>query len=89
MPRSTDFQQTLPNIIPKPACAATLAASALSGWHRPTFGEFVRQIEHEFGDGVNLSSLYMIRADRNERLTPESVRSLCDLLGIPPEDFGV
>jgi hypothetical protein len=31
----------------------------------------------------------LIRADADEPLTPDSMRSLCALLGVPAEDFGV
>lgn len=89
MHRSSAFQHTLPSIVPRTPGRPSLDPFDLGNWTRPTFGEFVRQIEHEFGDSVDLSSLHLIRADRDERLTPNSVRRLCELIGIPPEDFGV
>lgn len=88
MHRSTGFQQTIPRLLPKRPGSTSLP-DALTFWEAPTFAEFMRQIEHEFGDAVDLSSLHLTRADRDEPLTPGSVRSLCELLGVPPEDFGV
>lgn len=87
MNRSTGFQNTLPDF-PAKRLEDKLSNWPLGAWKPPTFAEFVRQIEHEFGDTVDLSSLPLGRADR-DRLTPSSVRSLCEQLGLPPEDFGV
>ncbi|MDH3254054.1 MAG: hypothetical protein OEM62_03605 [Acidobacteriota bacterium] len=64
-------------------------AIPLIGWNGPTLTEFVRQIEHEFGRGVDVSALRLAGLTRNEHLDPDAIRSLCDLLGLPPEDFGV
>jgi len=89
MHRSTAFQHTLPNLFPKTVRRRRTDGLALRRWTRPTFGEFLRQVEHEFGDGVDTTGLFLTRADRDEPLTPGSVRELCELLGIPPEDFGV
>jgi hypothetical protein len=49
----------------------------------------VQQIEHEFGRSVDLSSLRHVGLGRDESLDPTDIRELCDLLGLPPEDFGV
>jgi len=63
--------------------------SSLLAWHGPTLREFVRQIEHEFGRQVDLSGLRLSGLARDEPLDPSDIRSLCDLLGLPAEDFGV
>lgn len=89
MPSNTDFQQTLPGLFGKRAKNPRSVNRASSNWAAPTFDEFVQQLEHEFGDSVDLTSLHLIRADADEPLTPDSMRSLCALLGVPPEDFGV
>jgi hypothetical protein len=62
---------------------------SLLGWHGPTLREFVRQIEHEFGRQVDLSGLCLSGLAGNEALEPADIRSLCELLGLPAEDFGV
>ncbi len=89
MHRSTGFQQTLPELFPKAPTGNLAGRGGFRRWQAPTFAEFLRQIEHEFGDAVDISSLRLTRADRDEALTPASVRSLCELVGVPPEDFGV
>jgi hypothetical protein len=63
--------------------------SDLEPWKRPTLLEFVRQIEHEFGRGVDLTHLRWTGIAREERLEPETIKAFCEQLGIPPEDFGV
>jgi hypothetical protein len=63
--------------------------SCLVDWHGPTLREFVRQIEHEFGRGVDISSLRHAGIGHDESLDPAEIRQLCELLGLPPEDFGV
>jgi hypothetical protein len=83
MHRYTGFQQTLPDLLSRHP------AASFRSWQAPTFAEFLRRIEHEFGDTVDFSSLHLTRADSDEPLTPGSVRSLCETLGVPPEDFGV
>ena len=83
MRSSRDFQESLPHLFPEKR------SEVLRSWQRPSFAEFVRQVEHEFGDTVDTSSLYLTHADRNEPLTPNSVRALCEQLGVPAEDFGV
>lgn len=59
------------------------------GWHGPTLREFVQQIEHEFGRQVDLSGLRLSGFAGDEALDPSDIRSLCELLGLPAEDFGV
>jgi hypothetical protein len=58
-------------------------------WPGPTLNEFVRQIEHGFGRGLDLSQLRLAGLARDEPLDPSDIRELCVLLGLPPEDFGV
>lgn len=89
MHRDTGFQETLPNFFPRGNAGATARKAASRTWPAPTFGQFVRRLEHEFGDSVDLSTLHLTRLDQNETLTPESVRTLCEQLGVPPEDFGI
>lgn len=89
MHQSTGFQQTLPHFLAEKPAGSAGEKPALRAWARPTFSEFVRQVEREFGDTVDLTSLYLTRGDGDEVLSPRSVRVLCDLLGVPPEDFGV
>lgn len=62
---------------------------SLLGWHGPTLREFVQQIEHEFGRQVDLSGLRLSGFAGDEPLDPSDIRSLCDFLGLPAEDFGV
>ena len=63
-------------------------APALLDWQGPTLQEFIRQVQHSFG-GVDLSGLRHAGIDRDEPLDPLEIRELCELLGLPPEDFGV
>jgi hypothetical protein len=58
-------------------------------WNRPTFGEFLDRVEHEFGATADLSGLLLLGVDPAERLGPTDIESLCGQLGVPPEDFGV
>ena len=64
-------------------------ALPLLDWHGPTLREFVQQIEHEFGRSLDLSGLRHAGLARDEPLDPSDIRELCDLLGLPAEDFGV
>ncbi len=88
MRQSTGFQHTLPSVIPRRP-RRSFEDKLLRDWRRPTLAEFARQVEHTFGDAVDLSSLSLTRMDGDEALSPSTVRALCDLLGVPPEDFGV
>lgn len=83
------FQQTLPELFPGSSGEPASRSYAMLQWDAPTFSEFVRRIEHEFGNSIDLSPLPLTSADGDERLSPGSVRSLCELLGVPPEDLGV
>ena len=65
------------------------AALPLLDWQGPTLREFVQQIEHEFGRSLDLSSLRLAGLTRDEPLDPSDIRELCELLGLPAEDFGV
>ena len=58
-------------------------------WRRPTFGEFVEQIEHEFGSTPDLASLHAVGLGPGDPLEPGDIRLLCSEIGVPPEDFGV
>jgi hypothetical protein len=89
MRQSTGFQHTLPSVIPRRSRRRSVEDRLLRDWRRPTLAEFARQVEHEFGDSVDLSSLALAKMDGDETLSPGTVRTLCDLLGVPPEDFGV
>lgn len=89
MKQMSGFQTTLPDLLPKQTFDELSRESRSSGWQPPTFAEFIRRIEHEFGDSVDLSSLPLTRADGDQTLTPGSIRSLCEVLGVPPEDLGV
>jgi hypothetical protein len=62
---------------------------ATGSWRRPTFGEFLEQLEHEFGADVDTSSLLLTGLGPNERLAPSDIKALCAQLGVPAEDFGV
>lgn len=58
-------------------------------WNRPTFGEFLDRVEHEFGATADLSALLLLGLGRDERLGPTDIEALCGQLGVPAEDFGV
>lgn len=64
-------------------------APAVRPWHRPTFGEFLAQLEHEFGGRLDTSVLLLAGVSRNERLEPSDIEALCSQIGLPAEDFGV
>lgn len=64
-------------------------APAARTWQRPTFEEFLAQLEHEFGGRLDTSVLLMAGVGRNERLTPGDIEALCSQIGLPAEDFGV
>ena len=58
-------------------------------WNRPTFGEFMDRVEHEFGAAVDLAGLLLLGLGRDEPLEPSDIEVLCGQLGVPAEDFGV
>lgn len=58
-------------------------------WRRPTFGEFLDQLEHEFGASADLAALMMLGVGRDEKLGPTDIEALCGQIGVPPEDFGI
>ena len=62
--------------------------SGFSSWSRLTFGEFVRQVESQFGISADSRGLLLHGLTRDEPLTPLDIRLLCSELGLPPEDFG-
>ena len=58
-------------------------------WRRPTFGEFIERVRHEFGPTADLTGLEMAGYGIRERLNPDDIEQLCGQLGVPAEDFGV
>lgn len=58
-------------------------------WNRPTFGEFLERVEHEFGAAVDLAGLMLLGFGSDEPLEPTDIEVLCGQLGVPAEDFGV
>lgn len=64
-------------------------APTVRPWQRPTFAEFLAQLEHEFGGRLDTSVLLLAGVGRNERLTPADIEALCSQIGLPAEDFGV
>jgi hypothetical protein len=58
-------------------------------WNRPTFGEFLERVEHEFGAAADLAGLMLLGLGRDEQLGPNDIEALCGQLGVPAEDFGV
>ena len=58
-------------------------------WRRPTFGEFVERVRHEFGPAADLAGLQMTGFGSSDRLNPSDIEELCGQLGVPAEDFGV
>ena len=72
--------------------AATLGRStapAVRPWQRPTFGEFLAQLEHEFGGRLDTSVLLTETSIRAAALAPSDIEALCSQIGLPAEDFGV
>lgn len=59
------------------------------GWEGPTLGELAERVEHQFGQTPALSGIYMLGFARDEPLTQCDIHMVCDLLGLPAEDFGV
>lgn len=72
-----------------PSHPERLLRPAARRWSRPTFGEFLERVEHEFGFTADLSALLLLGLGRDERLAPSDIEALCAQLGVPPEDFGV
>ena len=58
-------------------------------WRRPTFGEFVERVRHEFGPAADLAGLQTTGYGSSDRLNPADIEELCGQLGVPAEDFGV
>ncbi len=58
-------------------------------WKRPTFGEFVERVRHEFGPAADLAGIQMTGFGSSDRLNPSDIEELCGQLGVPAEDFGV
>jgi len=62
---------------------------ARSLWNRPTVGEFIQRVEHQFGTPGDEVSRLLAGYRRNDRLASGDVRELCDRIGLPATDFGV
>ena len=58
-------------------------------WNRPTFGEFLERVQHEFGAAADIAGLLLLGFGRDEQLGPDDIEALCGQLGVPAEDFGV
>lgn len=58
-------------------------------FQRPTLGEFIRQLEHEFGGSLDVSALEHTGLARDEDLSPRELEALCRQIGVPPGDFGL
>ena len=82
-----DSAQTRLRLLPVPRSPVTLPVT--DRWRGPTFGQFLADVEHEFGSSVDTHSLFLTGIDHAERLTPAEVKELCGRLGVPAEDFGV
>ncbi len=76
----------LDRLVAPPPDPSVLAASP---WRRPSFEEFLERLESEFGPMSGMTTLLAMGLGPNERLDPDDVKALCQLLGVPPEDFGV
>ena len=64
-------------------------APSRSSWSRVTLAEFSRQVEREFGASLGPSGIRSTGLTPDEFLRPDTVRAVCEQLGVPPEDFGV
>jgi hypothetical protein len=58
-------------------------------FQRPTLGEFIRQLEHEFGGSLDVSALDHTGLANDEDLSPRELEALCRQIGVPPGDFGL
>ncbi len=82
-------QRALPAVQERRPCDELGELAAPYRWKCPTLGDFMRQVEHEFGYTVDSSILDSAVPVFDERLSPSAVRALCERIGVPPEDFGV
>ena len=82
-------KQTLPLTPTQSPCAGSLEATGSYRWKSPTLAEFIRQVEHQFGDTFGPTGLYWTGLAPDELLPPNTVRAFCEQFGVPPEDFGV
>ena len=80
------MQQILPDRSP---CEELYDRPPTYRWQCPTLAEFMRQVEHRFGDSFSPSGLYSAGIGSQELLPPSTLRAFCEQLGVPPEDFGV
>ena len=58
-------------------------------WEAPTVRELADRVEHQFGNAPALANIYTLGFGSDEPLSPCDVHLVCDLLGLPAEDFGV
>ena len=65
------------------------AQARWNAWDAPTLGELAERVEHQFGDLSALGGIHTLGFARDEPLTPSDVYLVCDLLGLPAEDFGL
>ena len=72
--------------LPEPGLTYGLTHEA---WEGPTLSELADRVEHQFGQAPALAGIYTLGFGRDEPLTPCDVHLVCDLLGLPAEDFGV
>ena len=89
------LQPTMDTRIPlRPPCP-DLARRAMAvelpseEWEGPTLRELADRVEHQFGDAPALAGIFTLGFGRDEPLTPCDIHQVCDLLGLPAEDFGV
>jgi hypothetical protein len=73
----------------RPAAGPPTPASTGDAWEGPTLRELAERVEHQFGQAPALAGIYTLGFGRDEALTPCDVLRVCDLLGLPAEDFGV
>ncbi len=76
----------LDRAVPPPSEPSVLSSSS---WRRPSFEEFIERLQGEFGPMSEMTTVLAVGLGPRERLDPEDVKALCQLLGVPPEDFGV
>ena len=62
---------------------------APSVWDGPTLHELADRVEHQFGEAPALAGIYTLGFAQDEPLSPCDIHLVCDLLGLPAEDFGV
>lgn len=74
----------------EPVYGGHVAGGHVAGdWQGPTLAELADRVEHQFGEAPALAGIYTLGFGRDEPLTPGDVHQVCDLLGLPAEDFGI